>query len=141
MTGFLDMSVFLTSAVTPVTPVTPWVSLSLCQSMSIYGQPQLLSSFSFAASMQLPWVSSFYASFYFYVFLFVADAVASKVPVTEEETAGLLQLQPVEPLEALEAPVAQTASCSTGLILVSTIFAASNPVCSVVSFLGKQERR
>lgn len=52
--------------------------------------------------------ASFYASFYFYVFLFVADAVASKVPVTEEETAGLLQLQPVEPLEALEAPVAQT---------------------------------
>lgn len=76
--------------------------------MSIYGQPQLLSSFSFAASMQLPWVSSFYASFYVYVVLFVADAAASKVPVTEEENAGLLQLQPVEPLEALEAPVPQT---------------------------------
>ena len=78
-----------------------WAYVNLCQSMVNRSCFQ-------ASASQLPWVSSFYASFYFYVFLFVADAVASKVPVTEEETAGLLQLQPVEPLEALEAPVAQT---------------------------------
>ena len=116
MTGFLDLSVFLTSAVTPITPVTPWVSLSLCQSMPMSYVNLWSTAAAFklqlrsfhAASMQLPWVSSFYASFYVYVFLFVADAAASKVPVTEEETAGLLQLQPIEPLEALEAPVPQT---------------------------------
>ena len=55
--------------------------------------------------MQLPWVSSFYAPFYVYVFLFVArDAVASNL--TEE--AALLQLEPQPvPLEALQ-PVPQT---------------------------------